>query len=66
MEKDRGALLIISDKRPNLRAKEADLQKLRQPAVVVTGEDADSEVEEVIPQEKARIQNNHDPCATAP
>jgi hypothetical protein len=63
MEEDRGALLTISDKRPNLRAKEADLQKLRQPAVVVTFEDAYSEVKEVDENEKASIQDSHDPCA---
>jgi hypothetical protein len=65
MEEDRGALLTISDKRPNLRAKEADLQKLRKPVVEVTVEDADSEVEEVDEQDKASIQDSRDPCAVA-
>jgi hypothetical protein len=65
MEEDRGALLTIYDKQPNLRAKEADLQKLRQPSIVVTVEDAGSEVEEVDEQEKASIQDSHDPCAVA-
>jgi hypothetical protein len=56
MEEDRGPLLTISNKRPNMRAKEADLQKLRQPPVVVAVVDE---------QEKASIQDIHDPYPVA-
>ena len=46
MEEDRGVFLTISDRWSNTRAKEADLQKLREGAAVVAIKDVGSEVEE--------------------
>jgi hypothetical protein len=63
MEEDRGALLAISDRRPKLRAKEADLQKLREARAVVAVKDVDSEVHEVDEEEEASNHDNNDPCA---
>jgi hypothetical protein len=40
----RGELLVISQRRSNLRVKEADLQKLRESAAVVALEDEDSDI----------------------
>jgi hypothetical protein len=65
MERARGALLDICDWRPNLRAKEADLQKLRETSAMMVVEDVDSEVEEVDEEEEASMQDIHDPCDVA-
>jgi hypothetical protein len=65
MEEARGAHLAISQRLTNLRAKEADLHKLREAAAMVAVEDEDSEVEEVDEAEVASTQDSHDPCAMA-
>jgi hypothetical protein len=49
-------------KSSNPRAKEPDLQLLRQAVAVV---DEDSEVEEVDEEDEANIQESHVPCAVA-
>jgi hypothetical protein len=61
----RGELFVISQRRSNLRVKEADLQKLREAAAIVALDDEDSEVEEVDEEEVASKQDSHDPCAVA-